>query len=52
MWECVSGLVVKVEDSLQGAIIEDKNLMILWLFEYDREVDLSNNTTDEVAQGT
>lgn len=24
MWECVGGLVVKVEDSLQGAIIEDK----------------------------
>ena len=26
--------------------------MILWLIEYDREVDLSNNKTDEVAQGT
>lgn len=79
MWECVSGSVVKGEDSLQGVvrktkeevgidlnpesgqvlftktrkIIEGKifnDILDVWLFEYDGEVDLSNATTDEVAQ--
>ena len=36
-------------------IIEDKifnDILDVWLFEYDGEVDLSNATTDEVAQVT
>lgn len=41
MWECVGGSVVKGEDSLLGAIREAKE---------EVGVDLSNATTDEVAQ--
>lgn len=78
MWECVSGSVVKGEDSLSGVIREAKeevgidlmpemdkcflqrhenhrwkiynDIMDVWLFDYDGEVDLGNATTDEVAQ--
>lgn len=79
MWECVGGSVIKGEDSLQGAIRETKeevvinllpesgrllftktrkitdgkifnDIMDVWLFDYDGEVDLGNATTDEVAQ--
>ncbi len=79
VWECVDGLVIKGEDSLQGALREVKEevgvdllpekghvilsdikkiefgkvvnkIVDVWLFEYDGEVDLSNATTDEVAQ--
>ena len=58
MWECVGGSVVKGEDSLSGVIREAKiidgkiynDIMDVWLFDYDGEVDLGNATTDEVAQ--
>lgn len=41
MWECVGGLIVKGEDSLQGALRETKE---------EVGVDLGNAVTDEMAQ--
>ena len=35
-------------EQLESKIFND--IMDVWLFEYDGEVDLSNATTDEVAQ--
>lgn len=37
-------------EQLESKIFND--IMDVWLFEYDGEVDLSNATTDEVAQVT
>ena len=41
-------LFSKVRKMIEGKIFND--IMDVWLFEYDGEVDLSNATTDEVAQ--
>mgnify|MGYP000659408774 CR=1 FL=1 len=40
--------LTKTRKNLEGKIFND--IMDVWLFEYDGEVDLSNATTDEVAQ--
>lgn len=41
-------LFTKTRKIIEGKIFND--IMDVWLFEYDGEVDLSNATTDEVAQ--
>ena len=41
-------LFTKVRKIIEGKIYND--IMDVWLFEYDGEVDLGNATTDEVAQ--
>lgn len=41
-------LFTKVRKIIEGKIFND--IMDVWLFDYDGEVDLSNATTDEVAQ--
>lgn len=41
-------LFTKIRKMLYGKIIND--IVDVWLFDYDGEVDLSNATTDEVAQ--
>ena len=41
-------LFTKTQKIIEGKIFND--IMDVWLFEYDGEVDLSNATTDEVAQ--
>ena len=41
-------LFTKTRKIIDGKIYND--IMDVWLFEYDGEVDLSNATTDEVAQ--
>ena len=43
-------LFTKTRKIIDGKIFND--IMDVWLFEYDGEVDLSNATTDEVAQVT
>lgn len=79
MWECVTGSVLKGEESIDGAVREVKeevgidldgskgrllfskvrknidgidynDILDVWLFEYDGEVDLCNATTDEVEE--
>ena len=41
-------LFTKTQKIIEGKIFND--IMDVWLFEYDGEVDLGNATTDEVAQ--
>ena len=41
-------LFTKTRKIVEGKIFND--ILDVWLFEYDGEVDLSNATTDEVAQ--
>lgn len=41
-------LFTKTRKIIEGKIFND--ILDVWLFEYDGEVDLSNATTDEVAQ--
>lgn len=41
-------LFTKVRKIIEGKIIND--IVDVWLFDYDGEVDLNNATTDEVAQ--
>ena len=41
-------LFTKTRKIIEGKIFND--IMDVWLFEYDGEVDLGNATTDEVAQ--
>ena len=41
-------LFTKTRKIIEGKIYND--ILDVWLFEYDGEVDLSNATTDEVAQ--
>lgn len=41
-------LFTKVRKIIEGKIYND--IMDVWLFDYDGEVDLNNATTDEVAQ--
>ena len=41
-------LFTKVRKIIDGRIFND--IMDVWLFEYDGEVDISNATTDEVEQ--
>ena len=41
-------LFTKTRKIIEGKIFND--ILDAWLFEYDGEVDLSNATTDEVAQ--
>ena len=41
-------LFTKTRKIIDGKIYND--IMDVWLFEYDGEVDLGNDTTDEVAQ--
>ena len=41
-------LFTKTRKIIDGKIFND--IMDVWLFEYDGEVDLGNATTDEVAQ--
>jgi hypothetical protein len=41
-------LFTKTRKIIDGKIYND--IMDVWLFEYDGEVDLDNATTDEVAQ--
>ena len=41
-------IFTKTRKIIDGKIFND--IMDVWLFEYDREVDLGNATTDEVAQ--
>ena len=41
-------LLTKVRKVMEGKIVND--IVDVWLFGYDGEVDLSNATTDEVAQ--
>ena len=41
-------LFTKTRKIIDGKIFND--IMDVWLFEYDREVDLGNATTGEVAQ--
>ena len=41
-------IFTKTRKIIEGKIFND--IMDVWLFEYDGEVDLSNATTDEVAQ--
>ena len=43
-------LFTKTRKIIEGKIFND--ILDVWLFEYDGEVDLSNATTDEVAQVT
>ena len=41
-------LFTKTRKIIEGKIFND--IMDVWLFEYEGEVDLGNDTTDEVAQ--
>ena len=43
-------IFTKTRKIIDGKIFND--IMDVWLFEYDGEVDLGNATTDEVAQVT